>query len=432
MSGADRDGALALLSGVLDRKRSLAEQLSQANGPLAALAEADRARAQSLATGTLRHLGRIDAVLAKFLTRTPAAEAHHALRLATAEMLLDGVPAHAAVDSAVELTRRSPRSRHLTGLVNAVARKIADRGPALWETAREAPPPDWLAGPVRDTWGARALADIALAHKRQPPVDLTPKVPAEAALWAGRLGAEVLPTGSLRLAGRARISTLPGFAEGEWWVQDAAAALPARMAGPFAGLSVLDLCAAPGGKTMQLAASGARVTAVDASAGRVGRLRENLARVGLPAEVIVADALDWQPGDLFDRVVVDAPCSATGTIRRHPDLPYLRVAEDLPALRILQEMLLARAWGWTKPGGRVIYCTCSLLPVEGEERLAAFLGQVPEARVVPPDPGLGIEPAWIDARGGLRLRPDYWPERGGMDGFYAVVLEKPHDAPDLT
>jgi 16S rRNA (cytosine967-C5)-methyltransferase len=235
----------------------------------------------------------------------------------------------------------------------------------------------------------------------------------------------VLPTGSLRLARPGQISALPGFAEGAWWVQDAAAALPARMLGEVAGREVLDLCAAPGGKTLQLAAAGARVTALDASEPRLGRLRENLARTGLGAEIVVADALAWQPGRQFDAILVDAPCSATGTIRRHPDLPHIRRPTDLAALTELQARLLARAWHWLAPGGRIVFCTCSLLPAEGEDQVARFLAAHADASVVRPDPtALGIAPGWIDAAGGLRLRPDYWPERGGMDGFHATALTK--------
>jgi 16S rRNA (cytosine967-C5)-methyltransferase len=325
------------------------------------------------------------------------------------------------VDSAVRLVRERPKTRAMAGLVNAVGRRVADGG-ALWEAAPEGGLPGWIAGPVRGAWGAAALAGIEAAHLREPvPVDLTPKRDAEGLV--ARLGAELLPTGSLRVARPGQISRLPGYEAGAWWVQDAAAALPARMLGPVAGRDVLDLCAAPGGKTLQLAAAGARVTALDASAARLGRLGENLARTGLAADVVVADALGWEPGRLFDAILVDAPCSATGTIRRHPDLPFVRGPADLPALTALQARLLARAWGWLAPGGRLVFCTCSLLPEEGEGQLARFREAHPEAAVVAPDVA-GVEPGWVDAHGGLRLRPDFWVERGGMDGFYAMALTK--------
>jgi 16S rRNA (cytosine967-C5)-methyltransferase len=418
---AARRAAAALVAGVLEGGRSLADQTGAA-GPLGALTPAERARAQALAAGTLRHLGRIDAVLGRFLDRQPPGPALNALRLAVAEMHLDGVPAHAAVDGAVRLARAGSKGRQLPGLVNAVARRVADGGPALWEAEAEAALPAWLAGPVA-AYGEDAARAIAAAHRRGAPVDLTLKRPDEVGDWAAALGADVLPTGSLRLPRRAQVSGLPGYAEGAWWVQDAAAAVPVRMFGDLAGRTALDICAAPGGKTLQLAAAGAAVTALDASEARLRRLRENLARTGLEAEVVAADALAWAPGRRFDAVLVDAPCSATGTIRRHPDLPYLRTGREIGALVALQASLMRRAWELVAPGGRLVYCVCSLLPAEGEALLARFLDEVPEARVLPPDAAaLGVEPGWIDAAGGLRLRPDFWPERGGMDGFYAVCL----------
>lgn len=421
---AARGAAAALVTGVLDQHQSLADQIGADTGPLARLEPAERARAQALATGTLRHLGRIDTVLAGFLDRPPPAAVRVILRLAVAEMHLDGVPAHAAVDGAVRLARDNPKAQRLSGLVNAVARRVADGGPALWGAAAEGPLPDWLATPLRKAYGRDGLASISAAQRNAAPLDLTVKTPETAADWARRLDAELLPTGSLRLPGRAQVTTLPGFAEGAWWVQDAAAALPARLLGPVAGLRVLDICAAPGGKTLQLAAAGARVTALDASAPRLGRLRENLTRAGLRAEIIVADARNWHTTPLFDAVLLDAPCSATGTLRRHPDLPFVRSGAEIPPLMALQTALLDRAWALLAPGGRLVYCTCSLLPVEGEERIAKFRAATPAARQLRAE-APGLEPHWLDPSGGLRLRPDYWPDRGGMDGFYAAVLEKP-------
>ena len=423
---AARRAAAALLAGVLDGGRSLADQAGAADGPLAGLPPPERARAQALAAGTLRHLGRIDAVLDGFLARRPPPAALHALRLAVAEMHLDAVPPHAAVDAAVRLARDGPRGRQLAGLVNAVARRVADGGGALWDAAPEAGLPAWLARPLAAAWGADAVAAMTAAHRSGAPIDLTVRQPEEAARWAQALGAEVLPTGSLRLPGRPQVSAIPGFDAGAWWVQDAAAALPARLLGDLAGQRALDLCAAPGGKTLQLAAAGAEATALDLSEPRLRRLRDNLARTGLAADIVVADALAWTPPAPFDAILVDAPCTATGTIRRHPDLPHLKAGRELAPLVALQAALLARAWGWLAPGGRLVYCVCSLLPAEGEAQLARFRAAFPEARVVRPDPAaLGIDPAWVDAAGGLRLRPDYWPERGGMDGFYAACLAKP-------
>jgi len=417
---AARRAAAALIAGVLEAGRSLDDQ----EAVLARLAPAERARARALATGTLRHLGRIDALLAGFLTRKPPRPAMQALRLAVAELHLDGVPAHAAVDGAVRLVRSGPGGTRLAGLVNAVARRVADGGAALWAATPEAGLPDWLAGPLDAAWGPEARRAMEAAQRVRPPVDLTLKRPEETERWAAALGAARLPTGSLRLAGWPQVSGLPGYAEGAWWVQDAAAGLPARLLSPLAGRSALDLCAAPGGKTMQLAAAGAAVVAVDASEARVGRLRENLGRTGLAAETVVADALTWEPGRRFEAVLLDAPCTATGTIRRHPDLPWLAAGRDISRLAELQAALLRRAWTWVAPDGRLVFCVCSLLPEEGETQAARFLAGTPEARVVRPDPSLGIEPGWIDAAGGLRTRPDSWPDRGGLDGFYAVCFER--------
>lgn len=418
---AARAAAAALVAGVLEGGRSLADQTGDAT--LAELSGSERARAQGLAAGVLRHLGRIDAVLAPHLRKPPPPAARHALRLATAEMFLDGVPAHAAVDGAVRLARGHPKARHLAGLVNAVARRVAE-APAAWASAPEAGLPDWLAKPVRAAWGPEAEAAITRAHALPAPLDLTLRDPGEAGRWADALGAEVLPTGGLRRAAGGQVSALPGFAEGAWWVQDAGAALPARLLGATPGQRVLDLCAAPGGKTLQLAATGAEVTAVDVARTRLKRLEENLARTGLRARVVVADALRWEPEAEFDAILLDAPCSASGTIRRHPDLPHL--ARDLGSLRGLQAALLARAWDWLRPGGRIVYAVCSLLPDEGEAQVAAFVAARPNAvRIRAEAAALGAPTAWVDREGALRLLPDFWAERGGIDGFYAAAIVKP-------
>ncbi len=409
-----------MLSAVLEEGRMLPDRAPALDG----LAGSERARAQSLAAGVLRHLGRIDAVLGPHLRKLPPPAARTALRIAVAELFLDGVPPHAAVDGAVRLARAHPRARHLAGLVNAVARRVSEV-PAAWAAAPHAGLPAWLDAPIRAAWGADAAAAIAAAHRGPLPLDLTLREPGEAALWADQLGAEILPTGSLRRMSGGQVSALPGFAKGAWWVQDAAAALPARLLGPVAGLRVLDLCAAPGGKTMQLASSGAEVTALDISGPRLQRVAQNLARTGLQARLVTADAQVWEPADSFDAVLLDAPCTASGTIRRHPDLPYLREGRPLAPLLELQAEMMARAWAWLSPGGRMVYATCSLLQEEGESQLAAFRAAHPEAQVAQADAGsMGVPQAWVDAHGALRLRPDFWAERGGIDGFYMAALVK--------
>jgi 16S rRNA (cytosine967-C5)-methyltransferase len=249
-----------------------------------------------------------------------------------------------------------------------------------------------------------------------PPVDLTPK-PGGGPMPEG----EALPTGSLRLQAPGQVSALPGYGEGAWWVQDAAAALAVGVLAPVAGERVLDLCAAPGGKTLQLAAAGARVTALDISRPRLARLEENLHRTGLEAEVVAADALHWQAAEPFDAVLLDAPCSATGTIRRHPDLPFVKDGSDLPALVALQAGLIDRALEMVRPGGRIVYCTCSILPEEGEAQLAAALARHP-GLVVERAAAPGLESGWITEDGALRLRPEFWAERGGMDGFFIARM----------
>ena len=342
----------------------------------------------------------------------------NALRLGTVE-LCQGEAAHGVVNAMVGITGADRRHAQLKGLVNAVLRKIAAEGPRTWPLLRVPRLPKWLRGPLVEAWGPEAVAAMEAAHFAGAPLDLTPRPGAGADLP----GATLLPTGSLRLANPGQISTLPGYAEGLWWVQDAAAAIPAKVLAPQSGERILDLCAAPGGKTLQLAAAGAEVVALDISEARLGRLRENLARTGLAAEIVACDALDHQ--GLYDAVLLDAPCSATGTIRRHPDLPHAKDGSEFAGLIELQSQLLAHAWTLVKPGGRLVYCTCSLLPDEGEVQVETALAAHPDMTVDRAALDLpGIDPAWIAPEGGLRLRPDYWPDLGGMDGFYVACLRK--------
>ncbi len=428
MSGkaiAARLAATQILHAVLFDKRLMAEVLQGALSPIERLGPADRARAQALATGTLRHLGRVDAILDLFLDKRPQPRAMQALRLATYEMLADGTAAHGAVNAAVEIVRGSAKAGHLAGLVNAVARKIAREGPEIWAQQSPQPLPSWLARPVTKNFGAPARLAIEAAHARGAAIDLTLKSPARAAEFAGKLDAQVLPGGSLRLQGRPQISALEGFDSGDWWVQDAAAAMPVRLLGDVAEKRVLDLCAAPGGKTMQLAAAGAKVTALDHSEKRQLRLRENLDRVGLAARVVTADALAWDDNGLYDAILLDAPCSATGTIRRHPDLPFAKAGVDLSGLFDLQAALIDASLGRLKPGGRLVYCNCSLLPREGETQVLRALGRHTDLVIVKDAPDVpGLEEIWRTKEGGWRLRPDYMAEFGGMDGFYMALMEK--------
>ena len=411
-----RRTVIYLLDQVLGEGRLLAE--CYAAGALERLAPEDRARTQRLTLQTLRSLERADRVLQKHLKKSTPLTVQNALRLGTVE-LCHGAAAHGVVNDMVAIVSKHRRHGQLKGLVNAVLRKVADQGPAEWAKLRVPRLPKWLRSPLAQAWGNEAMLAIEAAHYAGAPLDITGKPGAD--LTA--LGGTLLETGSRRLAEAGQVSALPGYEVGDWWVQDAAAALPAQLLQAKTGERVLDLCAAPGGKTMQMAASGANVTAVDTSATRLERLRENLTRTGLVADLITGDALE-QTGE-FDAVLLDAPCSATGTIRRHPDLPHAKDGSAFGELIELQARMLAHAWSLVKPGGRMVFCTCSLLPDEGECQIEEALEMFPDMsvdRTVLDRPG--IEPAWITEEGGLRLRPDYWPEQGGMDGFYMVLLRK--------
>jgi len=411
-----RGAALRCLGEVTGQGRLLSEAMT---GPAwAALAPADRAAAQRMTLEVLRNLDRCDALLKPHLRKAPPLMVRNVLRLGTWELCTGGA-AHGVVNDCVTLVSADRKARTMAGLVNAVLRRIAEDGPAAWAKLRVPRLPRWLRDPLRAAWGPQAVAAMEAAHLAGAPLDLTVKD--DAAGWAERLGAELLPTGSLRLTEAGQVSGLPGYDEGAWWVQDAAAALPVRLLGDVAGLRALDLCAAPGGKTLQLAAAGAQVTALDLSEPRLARLAENLARTGLGADLVAGDALEAR--GQWDVVLLDAPCSATGTIRRHPDLPRARQGEGISDLIDLQARMLDHALSLLAPGGRLVFCTCSLLPDEGECQIEEALARHPGLQVLPAE-APGVEPDWRSPEGGLRLRPDYWPARGGMDGFYMAVLQR--------
>ena len=413
-----RRSAIYLLDQILGEGRLLSELLSA--GALDKLEPQDRARAQRLATETLRGLERADRLLQKHLRKYPPLTVRNALRVGAVE-LCQGEAAHGVVNSMVTIVSRHKRHGALKGLVNAVLRKVVEQGPEAWDALRVPRLPKWLRSPLVEAWGSDAVMAMEQAHFKGAPVDLSLAKPNPG--LAAKLGGEVLPTGSVRLSDARQISALPGYDDGAWWVQDAAAAIAVMCLDPQPRESVIDLCAAPGGKTLQLAAAGAEVVAVDTSEGRMARVRGNLKRTGLTAELRVDDALN-QTGQ-YDAVLLDAPCSATGTIRRHPDLPHAKDGSDFMALFDLQTRLLDHAWSLVKPGGRLVYCTCSLLPDEGEVQIEEALTRLYRAfidRDALARPGL--DPAWVTPEGGLRLRPDYWADLGGMDGFYIAVLRK--------
>ena len=399
-----RNGALDLLAAVFDQHRPLDDALDS----LAAIDGRDRAAAHRIAAAVLRRTGSLDAVLAPFLRREPPPSIRHILRLGAAQLLLLDTPPHAAVATAVALARARGLAP-LAGLVNAVLRRVAESGAAAFAA---------LDGPVLDTppwlwtsWGSDARA-IATAHAAEAPIDLTIRTEPPP-------GGTPLALASMRYPPGIRVAELPGFAEGAFWVQDFAATLPAHLLAARPGERVADLCAAPGGKAAQLAATGATVTAVELNPLRIVRLRENLARLRLSPAIVQADAASWRPPQPLDAVLLDAPCSATGTIRRHPDVPHLKRQRDLAALTAQQDQLLASAAAMLRPGGRLIYAVCSLQPEEGPHRLAAAAAA--GLRHDPFTPAeLSVLPQARTAGGCLRTHPALWPDRGGMDGFFAA------------
>ena len=425
--------ALDLLGQVLERGMPLDTALARAR-PLAALSTRDRAFARLLVTTVLRRLGQIDGAIAEKLNRPLAprqSQVRNALRLGIAQLAFLGTPAHAAVDRSVALVRQRGRGG-MTGLVNAVLRAIdRDGAAALADTpeTRALNTPDWLQASWRAAYGAENTHTIMAVHAGEPPLDITlaPGEPAEA--WADRLEATLLPTGTLRRRAGGTVSALADYDRGAWWVQDAAAALPARLLGDFGGRHVIDLCAAPGGKTAQLAAAGAQVTAVDISAERLALVQENLARLHLAAEVICADATEFAPAHPADAILVDAPCSSTGTIRRHPDIAWLKSPDDVAAAAQLQARLLRAAIEMLAPGGTLVYAVCSLQPEEGPAQVAALLGDrgdIARVPVTPPElPGLdALSPPVVTADGDVRTLPCHLADAGGMDGFYIARLRR--------
>ncbi len=424
---ASRRVALDVLAACLDKGQPLDDALARHAG-FGELDPRDRAFVRLLLATTLRRLGEIDEVLSLLIERPldgKNALGREVLRLGTAQLLFLATPPHAAVDTSVRLIEHSGLP-HLKGLANAVLRRVAregvallgDRDPARLNT------PQWLWDSWVASYGEETTRAIAAAHLVEAPLDLTPR--SDAQFWASRLDGEVLATGSIRRPAGGPIAELPGFAEGAWWVQDAAAALPVRLLGDVAGKRVADLCAAPGGKTLQLCAAGANVTAVDISARRMARLGENLARLGFTAELVTSDASKWTPTGKFDAVLLDAPCSGTGTLRRHPDIAWLKDEEDVTRLTLAQDRLLLHALDLLKPNGTLVYAVCSLQEDEGPARIANLLTHRPAVQREPVQSAEmpGFE-GTITPEGDVRTLPSMLAERGGLDGFYIARLRCP-------
>lgn len=437
-AGAERPGvaarqvATALLSAVLDERRSLDGLLEPTGGLPAyrALPDRDRRLVHAIVGSALRRHGEIVAALDRLIEKRPPRKTGSLMRvieIAATQILFMGVADHAAVSVALDQLDADPAARHYKGFANAVLRRLArERDGVLAESPLRANTPDWLWSRWVATYGEVAADQIAAAHVVEPSLDLTVKGDPE--IWAERLGGIVLPTSSVRLVPAGPIEDLPGFTEGAWWVQDAAAAIPAKLLGDVTGLDVADLCAAPGGKTVQLAQAGAKVTAVDISAARLERLTANLARLGLSAKTIAADILTWTPDEPFDAVLLDAPCTSTGTIRRHPDIPWLKRPNDIPALAELQAKMIDRAVGMLKPGGTLIYCTCSLEPEEGEAQLARALDGHPLSLIPVAAGEIGGLAEAVTHGGTVRTLPNQLrletPRLSGLDGFFIARLRK--------
>ena len=424
-----RSLALAALGRIVNDGLAF-DEVIDAMPEMARLDPRDRGFVMALVLTTLRHKGEAEAVVEVFLSKPLPKKSGIApliLTLGAVQLLFLEQPPHAVIDLGVHLAKRDAQALHFSGLINAVLRKVAEKGKTVLD-GLDGPrlnTPDWLWSRWSRAYGVETAGRIAEAHMVEPALDLT--VPKDPARWAALLGGEFLPTGTVRL-GKAQgsVENLPGYAEGSWWVQDAASAMPVRLLGALGGKSVLDLCAAPGGKTLQLCAAGARVTALDSSGPRLERLRGNLKRTGFEADVIVADVLSYEPDMQFDAVLLDAPCSATGTIRRHPDLPHIKSAAQMGAQLSLQARLLRQAAGLVKPGGTLLYCTCSLEPAEGERQITTFLPSHPQFAATPIHAGeCGIEAQMVSEAGYLRTLPHMAIGTSrGLDGFFAARLTK--------
>ena len=413
-----RQAALLALSTVLERRKPL--ELER----LADLDLRDAAFARALASQALRHFGALEAVIRHFVPKPlpphKAGPAMEILLLGAAELLILKGAAHAAVDAANRLAAADRKAVHFKPLINAVLRRLAREGEAVCATldAPRLDTPDWLWTRWTAQYGEQTTRAIATAHRSEAPLDITLKSP------DARAPEGVALTGlTRRIMQPGRIEDLAGFAEGGWWVQDVASALPARLLGDVKGRRVIDLCAAPGGKTLQLAAAGADVIAVDADAARLARVRANLARTGLSATLIAADARDVRETAPF--VLIDAPCTATGTIRRHPDLPWIKEAGDVAARAALAYDILEHGAALVEPGGLLVFAVCSLEREEGEEQIAAFLSGHREFTRAPVTADeLWGHAEWISPQGDLRTLPCHLAEQGGMDGFYAARLRR--------
>lgn len=432
---AARKVAADILGNVVHKKRPLDGEFDAGSGHSGyrALAANDRSLVRAIVGAALRHRGEIAEIVDRLLDRPIPEKTGRVLdilHVAIAQMQFLDVPDRAAVSLAVDHAGLDRRARPYKGLVNGVLRRLGrEREDIVTDIdAERVNTPDWLWDSWEGAYGLETARAIAHAHQSEAALDLTVK--SEPKKWADKLDGRLVGKGSVRLTSKGAVESLEGFGDGAWWVQDAAAALPARLLGDVQGLRVADLCAAPGGKTAQLAAAGAHVTAVDISKGRLRRLEENMARLGLSVETVVSDLRQFEPELPFDAILLDAPCSATGTIRRHPDVAWIKKPYDIEKLTEIQQELLDKVVSWVRPGGVIVYCTCSLEPAEGEAQAAAFLARQTESlQLVPVQSGeIGGLQHCITEEGYLRCLPshaaDPAAENAGLDGFFAARFKR--------
>ena len=431
---AARKVAADILGNVVHKRRPLDGELAGQSGHsgFKELAANDKGLVRAILGSCLRHRGELNELLDRLLDRRipeKTGRVTDILHVAMAQMLYLDIPDRAAVSLAVDHASIDRRAVPYKGLVNGILRRLGREREEITGDldANRLNTPDWLFDSWTAAYGEETALAIAAAHQSEAALDLTVKE--DPAGWAERLGGVVVGAGSVRLHRKGAVDALEGFAEGGWWVQDAAASMPARLLGDLTGKRAADLCAAPGGKTAQLALAGAKVTAVDISKSRLKRVTENLARLGLEAEVIASDLREWEPDAPFDAILLDAPCSATGTIRRHPDVPWIKQAYDVGVLSEVQAVLLRRTACWLKPGGTMVYCTCSMERAEGEDQIAAFLADQPGFELVPVRAEeLGGLEAVITSEGYLRSLPCHPATTSGgevgLDGFFAARIRR--------
>lgn len=409
---------------VLTQQAQLEAALARAPG-YDELASNDKAFARLIAATTMRRLGQIDLVLAAFTDRRPHGIAASILRTGAAQLIFLGTPPHAAVGESVAIARLNKKSSGFAGLINAVLRRVDQEGRAeLAKTAPQDNLPKWIRRSWEKAYGRASMRRMALLLAENPPLDIY--VPSGAEDWHTKIGGQRIGEHTIRLERASGVSDLPGFEDGAWWVQDIASSVPVELLGDVSGLNVLDMCSAPGGKTLQLAAKGANVTALDKSETRLARVKANLARARLQAEVVCADAAEWEAEQPYDIVLLDAPCTATGTFRRHPDVLHNKTPRDLQSLVKIQKKLLSRASDLVRPGGRLVYCTCSLQAEEGEMQVDGFLKTHPDWATalqasLPREWSLQTNPAGDY----IRILPHGLSNMGGSDGFFTAVLTKP-------